>query len=67
MGSRGVKPAWLQDVAVTATACTDPRVLRPGSLLATAVFAAGPLGKPPPWTDSNLTLDLRLGKVTRRI
>ena len=32
MGSRGVKPAWLQDVAVTATACTDPRVLRPGSL-----------------------------------
>ena len=48
MGSRGVKPAWLQDVAVTATACTDPRVLRPGSLLATAVFAAGPLGETSP-------------------
>ena len=44
LGSRGVKPAWLQGVAVSATACTDPLVLRPGSLLATAVSATGPLG-----------------------
>lgn len=34
MGSRGVKSAWLQDVAVTASCRSDPWDSRPGLLLA---------------------------------